>query len=171
MIRKLEAWISQNEPSRTAEFKNSLNVPASDKALDELEAKVGEKLPAAFRECYLHADGMNVKGGATPWRLLSLSEICRILDAYTGMDVYDDLVTQFAWSRRWLPFAIDMTGDNLCLNLIPQEQLGGDGQPYDLQHSGGVFVYRHAENVVKSYASDLSECIDCWIEDRVELSL
>ncbi len=143
--QRLEAWLKTHNPALLADLKP----PASDADIQELEQKLGVKLPEDFVECLKVHDGQR---GGGEW-LFSGSEFLsskRILEEWA---IWKDLldggdfdgveaepgkgIKPVWWSPKWIPFTYNGAGDHLCLDLDPTSQ-GCSGQVITLWHDDGA---------------------------------
>lgn len=126
---RLEAWLKANDPALLAD----LNPPASDADIQELEQKIGAKLPADFIECLKVHNG---QGGKAVWlfdgnEFLSTRNILMSWSVWTDLledgdfdsrvSSPDDGIQSEWWTKGWIPFATNGGGDYLCLDLTPSE--------------------------------------------------
>ncbi|MBU9575927.1 SMI1/KNR4 family protein [Burkholderia multivorans] len=126
--QRLEAWLKTHNPALLAD----LNPPASDADIQELEQKLGVKLPADFVECLKVHDGQ--RGGAEPlfdgFEFFSCSKIHQQWKIWTDLlksgafrsfkSDPDDGICPDWWCSAWIPFAGNFEGDCLCLDLGPE---------------------------------------------------
>ena len=141
----LEAWLKANNPTLMAD----LNPPASDADIQNLEQKIGSRLPEDFIQCLKIHDGQK---GESEWLFSGLEFLSsqRILDEWAiwkdlldGGDFDDAEVKPEAdirpvwWSPKWIPFTYNGTGDHLCLDLDPAGG-GRIGQVITLWHDDGA---------------------------------
>jgi len=70
------------------------------------------------------------------------------LDGSIGLTVYDDNFKKFKWNPKWIPIALDKTGNILGLNVNPNDE--EESVPYGFYMLGGVFTYYHDEKRVEA---------------------
>ncbi|GAA2121012.1 SMI1/KNR4 family protein [Actinomadura alba] len=121
----------------------------SMKALAELEAAVGEPLPADFR-AYLRLfgdsggldfyeyDGLSVAQMLSRWRSLKDAHKQWTFDDWTPHELDPDngLVQCVWWHPGWVPFASDSCGNLFCIDLAPAEH-GKRGQVIPWENRSG----------------------------------
>lgn len=126
-----------------------LNPPASDTDIQEIEHKIGAKLPTDFAECLKVHNGQK---GDSDWLFSGLEFMSsrRILDEWAIWKSllddgdFDDAKAEPSvgikpvwWSSKWIPFTYNGAGDHLCLDLDPAS--GGQvGQIITLWHDDGT---------------------------------
>lgn len=132
---KLETWLEANRPAVLAD----LNAGADDAAVDDLQARLGLRLPEDFIACLRVHNGQ--KGQAAPlFDTYAFLPARRILMSWTswnelqGGGDFDGREGRAAgpvrplwWSPGWVPFASNGGGDYLCLDMDPPPQ-GQRGQ-------------------------------------------
>ena len=172
MYDKMRGWISESCPENLETFDASLNEPATSADIERLEATTGCPVLDEWRSVYETADGMGTTVFRfSPWRVMAIHEAVRSVQGYTGMEVVDELLTEFAWQSAWLPFAIDRSGDLICVNLRPaSDAKSDDEQPYGISDRGDLFVHRHEENQILSISYTLIDWSEYWIEETLEFA-
>jgi cell wall assembly regulator SMI1 len=168
--QRIEMWLAANAPP----IRKSLRSPAKEPAIEKLQTKLGQTLPADFVESVRVHDGQkadaesglfpaadDVLGALPAWRLLPLSEIAsewammkRLTDGgeFAGRKsephrgIRDDW-----WNTSWIPIGDNGGGDYLCLDLAPARR-GVAGQ---------VIVFFHdmddRQLIARSYAAALEK--------------
>lgn len=124
----------------------SLNPPATAAQLDQLEAVIGQPLPADFRALYELANGQDSDTDAPlfpeGFTLLSIDEIIaqwQLSGAVATEEALDEaystagVVAEAWWIAGWIPFAGHIRGDSLCIDLAPGKR-GVRGQVIDWWH-------------------------------------
>jgi cell wall assembly regulator SMI1 len=146
--KKIDAWLQANNPG----LKKTLNNPASDKQIAELEKVVGVKLPADFTQSLRIHDGqMYSEGdlippteeGASGYFLMASGDIAeewqnrkKLRDSGEFADKEsgpDPGIKDAWWHPGWIPFASNGGGDSLCLDLAPTK-VGKAGQVITMNH-------------------------------------
>jgi len=146
--RALEAWLEANHPDGTA----VLAEPATADQVAAVESTLGVELPASFVAFLRRHDGQTP--GARPlfrrfrpYSTASIEEnweqMAELLDDGTFDDRLDDFEARFGgpdegvrdvwWSKWWVPFAQDASGNFLCLDLDPAP-VGDRGQVIAVWH-------------------------------------
>lgn len=158
----LEVWLKANNPTLMAD----LNPPASDADIQELEKKIGLKLPKNFIECLKVHNGQK---GEAEWLFSGLEFLSsqRILDEWAiwknlldggdfdGSKAKPDAGIQSVWwSPKWIPFTYNGAGDHLCLDLDPAGG-GRAGQVITLWHDDGA-----RKKKADSFAQWFAEFVD-----------
>ncbi|AVG14979.1 molybdenum cofactor biosynthesis protein MoeA [Chromobacterium vaccinii] len=163
--RQFEAWLAEHWPDGLA----SLNPPASDAQIAELERQLGAKLPADYVVCLKIHDGQS--GGDFLFdgmEFLSCEEVHRqwrvwkeLLDdgVFAGETSEPEAgIKNDWWNPRWIPFTHNGGGDHLCLDLDPAES-GTLGQVITMWHETGDRE-RVAEGFEAYFADFVSGALD-----------
>ncbi len=138
--KKFEEWLSQNWP----EGLSSLNPPATDEQIAQLEAQLEAKLPADYIACLKVHNGQS--GYASVFdgmEFLSCEEVVsqwkvwkELLDGGDFKDICsapDEEIKNDWWNPKWIPFTHNGGGDHLCLDLDPSSS-GTVGQIITMWH-------------------------------------
>lgn len=151
--QRIEAgWRLQTPPAES-----DLALGASEQAIEEVERLLGTILPQDVRASYRRHDGgysvelvseMDVfplEGIAGCWHIMEelrhdADWVSQPLYYFTEEIVrsgwHTGSIQPVWWHRRWIPFAIDITGNLSCLDLAPA--VGGTmGQIIDWDHEAG----------------------------------
>lgn len=141
------------------EISETLNPPATDKELDDLESIIGIKLPNDFRQLYKIANGqkngiesflqdgyefLSIKGIINQWEiqkgLYDSEAFFREIDNKSGV------ILDTWWQPEWIPFGYMMSGDLYCLDLSPGDK-GSHGQIIQFIHDDSI-RYHLGESIV-----------------------
>lgn len=168
--KKIEDWMTLNHPTMI----ETLNIPASQYELEEIESFLGQVLPKYFKEFY------SIHNGQT-WthlklfngdRLLSLAEIVEewknwnyvlpIINADT-QEQFGEPATSSPelgiknnwWNPSWIPITSNGSGDNYCIDLDPTFE-GTKGQ---------IIRMWHDDPSRELIASSFAEWISNYIKD------
>lgn len=166
----IEEWLAANAKT----IRKSLRPPATETAIDKLQQKLGQSLPADFVASVRVHDGQKSEAehGLFPppandpsepsYTLFSLADVGRewammkeLLD--TGNLVGARLpkaargVQNVVWSPNWVPIADNCGGDYYCLDLAPTRG-GTVGQVIAFGHEGTAQL-----RVAKSFADWLAK--------------
>jgi cell wall assembly regulator SMI1 len=142
----VSALISYHE-QHFPEIAQSLNKPATDEELDELERVIQAKLPEEFRALYKVANGQQSTNRPLFHRGYEFMPIAYVIDTWKMMkELYDSeplfreeaensqgAVRDLWWHPRWIPFGYMISGDHYCLDLYPSES-GMEGQIIEFIH-------------------------------------
>jgi cell wall assembly regulator SMI1 len=136
----LESWLSANWP----EGLTSLNPPATDKQISDLERELGFRLPADFVECLKIHNGqceqlpffdrmyfLSCEAILTEWRVWK-----ELLDGgdFNGiLSSPEDGIKNDWWNTKWIPFTHNGSGDHLCIDADPSAS-GSVGQVITMWH-------------------------------------
>ncbi len=139
--QRIEQFLKSNQP----EIHQSLQSPASDASIAELEETVGQTLPDDFKELWrihngqddVFSEGIFPDLSADDWPepaflLMSVEAIQQdwsILKALNDEGNFDDkrrktppeIQAEF-WHQGWIPIAHNGGGDNYCLDMAPTEK-------------------------------------------------
>ncbi len=151
----LKLYYEQHYP----EISETLNPPATDKELDDLEEIIGIKLPNDFRQLYKIANGqknsdqsffqegyefLSIKGIVYQWEILKglydSEEMFREVDNNKGV------ILEAWWRPEWIPFGYMISGDLYCLDLSPGDK-GVHGQIIEFIHDDSI-RYHMGESIV-----------------------
>lgn len=138
--KKFEEWLMQNWP----EGLSSLNPPASDAQIAQLEAQLNVKLPADFIACLKVHNGQSGYASIIDgMEFLSCEEIYsqwivwkELLDGGDFKDFSsepDGGIKDDWWNSKWIPFTHNGAGDHLCIDLDPATS-GSVGQVISMWH-------------------------------------
>lgn len=138
--RVIEAWLARSAPSVV------LNPPATERAIADLERRLGVRLPADVRAAYLRHDGQSADspGLIDAWEWLSLDRIAAewkvwkdLLDGgdFAGIAGAGDgaIVRGDWWHPAWIPLTYSGSGDHHCVDLAPGAA-GRSGQIIRMWH-------------------------------------
>jgi len=155
-------------------FKSNQIKAASSTQIEELEEKLGEKLPADYK-AFLENNtlGFDFDGN---FRVLSIVEVLKnwqSMGELLDKGVFDDgriehhmkenfgnwdgdYIQKVWWSKKWIPFAEDGCGNMKCIDLDPSE----NGRTYQLismeiQDGQGPFVLGKYEDFADYLAKHL----------------
>jgi cell wall assembly regulator SMI1/ankyrin repeat protein len=170
--KKIDAWLKANNP----DLKKSLNKPASDQQIADLEKVIGARLPADFKESLKIHNGQKYSEGdlipppeerdsayflmasgdiAEEWQnRKKLHDSGEFADKESGPDKG---IQDAWWHPGWIPFASNGGGDSFCLDLAPSKE-GQTGQVITMNHESAK-----REMLAPSFAqwlADLAEAIE-----------
>ena len=124
---------------------------ATDADIDALEARIGRRLPSAFRaHLRVHGRGgpylfeyttLDVDRIAYVWEMLESLRGEGAFDSYVPCELRDtdEAVERVWWHPGWVPFAEDSCGNLWCVDLAPRGKPGCYGQVIAWEtHSGPV---------------------------------
>lgn len=138
---RIESWLESNAP----EIFIALPEGASTTEIEELESKVGIRLPNYVRESYLIHNGSSDRSLFNAGTLRSLEQM------YDEWEIQEDLwgdgensewadppkeIQKLWFSPKWIPFTDSWTGDSLCIDCDPSEH-GVNCQVIDWIHTQG----------------------------------
>lgn len=141
-ISSLLSYYDQNYQ----EIISSLNGPATDEEISKLELVIGRDLPADVKEMYRIANGQEGSDIAifpSGYELLDIESIISFWNS--GKESIDsnpyvsevtdstDVILDSSWRLEWIPFAIDIAGNYLCVDLAPGDK-GRIGQIVMILH-------------------------------------
>ena len=171
-IERILTWFNHILP----EVAESLNPPALQSEIDELEGLIEVKLPVGVRDLYLFANGQNSHASTGLWYgfpMLSLEEIANDWQCWNEL-FSEDYMQEFIWSDehssykdgfvkpmyanpKWIPLANDSGGNNFGLDFDP----GPNGQ------IGQVINFGRDEFVKYVLANSFEEFLK-WYADQLE---
>ena len=138
---RFDAWLSEHWPEGLA----SLNPPATDQQIADLQEALGVTLPDDYVACLKIHNGQAANAGG----MFDGSEFLSTDEILVQWKVWKDLLDggDFAgitsdpangirddwWNARWIPFTYNGCGDHLCLDLDPATS-GGSGQVITMWH-------------------------------------
>lgn len=121
----IENFLQEN----AQEIFESLNEPAKDEEIAELEDQLGLKLPDEFKTSLKIHNGEGPDEGwiFSDWSLLPISEILACYNQEKNkvqeVDILaDEYTLPVLWSPKWIPFAYDGSGGYLSIDLSPASQ-------------------------------------------------
>ncbi|MGF1580726.1 MAG: SMI1/KNR4 family protein [Gemmataceae bacterium] len=139
--QRIEEFLRSNHP----EIHHSLQGPATEEAIAELEQVVGQTLPNDFKELWRIHDGQDDDFGEgifpdlssedwpePPFLLMSVEMIQQdwsILKALNAEGNFDDVrrrpppeIQKEFWHQGWIPIGHNGAGDHYCLDMAPTEK-------------------------------------------------
>jgi len=152
---------------------DTLNNPASQHDLEQLESSIGQELPKDFKEFYSIHNGqkwthLNLFDGD---RLLPLDEILQEWNTWNSVlpDINEVTQKQFGepvtstpelgikndwWNKSWIPVTSNGCGDNYCIDLDPTNE-GTKGQIIRMLHDDA-----NRELIASSFSAWISKYVD-----------
>lgn len=131
-LLRLERWLRENRP----EYLSALQPGLSSAELDDFDAWLGFKAPAAFRTLYSWRNGQRDDNFAAFQFNRSLMNLAGIRESITCLNELLEL-GEFEgsnwWSRRWIPFLDNGGGDHWCIDPGPSFD-GARGQIVEFWH-------------------------------------
>jgi cell wall assembly regulator SMI1 len=146
--KKIESWLAENDNR----LKKTLKKAATDAKINKLEAKLGHKLPADFKQSWKIHNGQKyaegdlvppTESGEAGYFLLALDNIWdewKSWKAHIEAGQFADLeggpdkgIRSDWWHPGWVPFASNGGGDLLCIDLAPDKG-GTVGQVITMNH-------------------------------------
>ncbi|MDU1891910.1 MAG: SMI1/KNR4 family protein [Dysgonomonas sp.] len=122
---------------------NSLNKPASESDIKDMEKVLSQELPSSVKEYFLTFNGQNHEGFNIPLigdnSLLSIEEVLETwklqLDLFSEEEEIDFIVENKVkptlWDKGWIPLSDSMSGTRIILDLNPGKY-GTMGQVFQL---------------------------------------
>ncbi len=161
---RFREWLAANYE----EGLHSLNPPATDQELEELQATLGYPLPPDLVNFLQVHNGQKSESG---WlidgqELLSSHRIIDEWKVWQGLlDSGDfdgitsepqDGIKNSWWNKKWIPITYNGFGDHYCIDLDPAEN-GTSGQVITMFHDEGVrgLLSSSLDEWFKSYVEDL----------------
>ncbi len=161
--RRMEGWLG----AHAADVARWLRPPADESSIERVEAQIGCGLPADLRASLGVHDGQ-VENAAV-WGRWEYHRVDAIAGAWSllrglvdqGAFTTDDdpLIATVGpvrprwWDPAWIPFAVDMAGDRLCVDMNPAPG-GTPGQVVLFVHDAA-----HRAVVATSFGAWLSETL------------
>lgn len=179
VYKKIETWLEE-KAGKIIEF--SLQKPATEDQINELEAVTGKKLPDDFKELYFWHNGLNDEEnfGSLFYgmdffpveRIISdhvseqknhPSEKIALIKADRGID------PENMHNADWLKFAFDGSHTGLYLDLAPAVD-GKYGQIIFIDHEYevGILVADSTAELVQNFQDDLENSLYDLEEDALE---
>lgn len=145
---QIEGFLQSNVPSVI----ETLNAPATELELSQIEAETRHILPADFRSYLLVHNGQN-----DPSRLQTLCEEGTLLSSEAIIKMYrmlNEINESYEagpvewWSRKYLPIT-DCEGDHLAMNL----------------ETGDIVMHVHDSGIEEGIANSFEE----WFKSKLEI--
>lgn len=112
LVARLDAWLARNRPDYYARLRPGL----TEAEWAGFEARLGVRLPDAFRVLYLWRDGQSDEAGSfhgnQTW--MPTAEIAETKELMDGMIGYD--FEPGCWERSWVPILHNGAGSHLCID-------------------------------------------------------
>lgn len=178
-LNKIEYWLKENASKI---FEYSLNNPANEKEIKELESIIEKELPEDFKELYLWHNGLNDQEN--------------LGNLFYGMDFFsiENIISEYIYRKEnfsleniqlkkadkqidtsniynpyWIKFAFDGAHTHLFLDLSPTQN-GKYGQIIfiDDEEEIGILVANSTAQLVENFKNDLENQLYYLNEDTLE---
>ena len=143
---RFEKWLEEKYMSGY----KTLNVPASDEQIQQLEIALSVKLPEDFIQFLKIHNGQDpevefswLRGIVAGEQLLSIKEIieqCNFWNEMVANGEFDEFFEERDngvkgdwWNTKWIPFTHDGSGNHICIDLDPSNT-GTMGQVIRMYH-------------------------------------
>ncbi|MFG1960030.1 ankyrin repeat domain-containing protein [Nonomuraea sp. NPDC049028] len=150
LVSEISAWLAEHARPDHASLVKARGA-ADPAAVAELQAAIGEPLPADFLAYlrlfgghgglpYYEYEGMSVEQMLSRWRSLKELHDQGIFDDLEPreLDPVEGYVRYVWWHPGWIPFAEDSGGNLFCIDLAPDD-IGRRGQVIQWEIHGGPF--------------------------------
>ncbi|MBO9700131.1 MAG: SMI1/KNR4 family protein [Sporocytophaga sp.] len=177
-FEKIEKWLKENA-DKIIEF--SLQEPATEVEIHELERVINKSLPKDFKELYLWHNGLGDNGNfGSLFFGMDFYPIDRILEEYNSKGRYTaenislknadkEIDKTNIYNLDWVKFAFDGSHTSLYLDLKPTNE-GKYGQIIfiDDEYEMGILVADSTSELVENFAKDLESNLYHLNEDALE---
>ncbi len=144
----IKVFLKANVPSVI----DTLNGPATEEELRQLETEVGYELPGDFKEFMLVHNGQNdpsrLETLCEEGTLLSISSIIETYQMLNQINESEDIGPVEWWDRKYLPIT-DCEGDHLAINL----------------ESGDLVMHVHDSGIEEGIAGSFQE----WFNSKLAI--
>jgi cell wall assembly regulator SMI1 len=150
LIKRLDKWLHENRPDYYAQ----LLPGATDQEIAELEQSLGLAIPPALASLLQWKNGQTTDTKLVDnWSLLSCASIIDCWQSLTEWQEDGSFEVENWWSRDWIPFLYDHSGNNCCI----------DATGHFSGKAGQILYYWHDDNSRKV----THENFDKWLETIV----
>ncbi|TDX87301.1 SMI1/KNR4 family protein [Epilithonimonas xixisoli] len=178
-LEKIENWL-RNNANKIVEL--SLQNPATENEVKELEKTIGKELPADFKQLYLWHNGLNddENFGSLFYGMdfypinKIISEYLDKKENYSNLNIVlknadKEIKTANIYNIDWIKFAFDGSHTHLYLDLTPT-QCGQYGQIIfiDDEYEIGILVAGSTSHLIENFANDLEQELYHLNEDALE---
>ncbi|WP_196161784.1 SMI1/KNR4 family protein [Reinekea sp. G2M2-21] len=144
------SYYSEHYPEISA----SLNGPATETEISDLEALIGKELPSDFKALYRLANGQQDKNQPffqNGYDFMPISAIRvnyeMMLDLYNSNSQFREVygnsgaITDVWWKPDWIPFGYMISGDHYCIDMSPGPT-GTEGQVIEFIHDDSIRYHK-----------------------------
>lgn len=177
-FEKIENWLNENA-EKINEF--SLQEPATESEINDLEKTINKSLPNDFKELYLWRNGLGEDGNfGSLFFGMDFYPIERIIEEYQSKGRYTaenislknadkEIDKTNIYNSDWVKFAFDGSHTSLYLDLRPTNE-GKFGQIIfiDDEYEMGILVADSTSQLVADFAKDLGDNLYYLSEDALE---
>ncbi|HEY8400345.1 MAG TPA: SMI1/KNR4 family protein, partial [Cytophagaceae bacterium] len=110
--QQIKTFLKKKEPSLLL----ILNEGAPIFKIEETEKQLGVSLPDSIKNFYRIHNGVHQSNFVGDWQILPLEKIEGIKRDITSLRVADEVLRRYNWNNRWIPFAVDTSGNIACVN-------------------------------------------------------
>lgn len=175
----IENWLMENAKKI---LNLSLQKPATEDEIKELETATGKNLPGDFKELYLWHNGLNDQENfGSLFYGMDFFPVSRIIEEYRykkehyaseniplkKADKEIDSVSMY--NTNWIKFAFDGSHTSLLIDLAPASQ-GTYGQIIfiDDEYETGILVANSTAELIEKFKNDLENNLYQLDEDALE---
>ena len=165
-LENIENWLKMNA-NKIAEL--SLQEPATEEQIEELESAIGKTLPQDFKELYQWHNGLTSEDNlGSLFFGLDFLPIEQVLDEYYDRESYDPIGPLEKYDKEidpsnvlnphWIKFGFDGAHTGLYMDLAPSEQ-GKYGQIIfvDDEYDTAILVANSITELVANFVKDLED--------------
>lgn len=178
-FEEIENWLSENAP-RIIEL--SLQRPATEDEIEELERTIGKSLPTDFKELYLWHNGLNDEENfGSLFYGMDFFPIDRIISEHLNkQENYSsktvplqkadkEIDSTNIYNKDWIKFAFDGAHTGLYLDLA-STNYGKPGQIIfiDDEYETGILVANSTTELIENLKNDLENNLYHLDEDALE---
>lgn len=178
-FEKIENWLLENTGKI---LKLSLQKPATEDEIKELEKVMGKTLPGDFKGLYRWHNGLNDQENfGSLFYGMDFFPVSRIIDEYrykkeqyasekTPLKKADkEIDSATMYTAGWIKFAFDGSHTGLFIDLAPTDQ-GNYGQIIfvDDEYETGILVANSTAELIRKFKDDLENNLYQLDEDALE---
>lgn len=178
-FEKIEGWLGENAQKI---LNHSLQMPATENELNDLEETIGKRLPSDFKALYLWHNGLDDQDNfGSLFYGMDFFPVSRIIEEYLYKKenyASENIALQKAdkeidpanmYNAEWMKFGFDGSHTSLLLDLAPSSQ-GNNGQIIflDDEYETGILVASSTQELVKMFKNDLENNLYQLDEDALE---
>jgi cell wall assembly regulator SMI1 len=178
-FEKIENWLKENAQKI---LNHSLQKPATESEINEVEKTIGKSFPVDFKELYLWHNGLNNQENfGSLFYGMDFFPVNRIVKEYLykkehyasenipleKADKEIDLTNMY--NNDWVKFAFDGSHTGLFIDLAPTSQ-GHYGQIIfkDDEYGTGILVANSTKELIEIFKNDLENNLYKLDEDALE---